>query len=72
MTWKSTEKRKLEELLENSATIHSQTATLERLGKVKCLVQVLSLAHCPGEMIAGLLGKEAKDGFHGYNTREVV
>lgn len=67
MTWKSTEKRKVEELLENS-----QRASLERLGKAKCLVQVLNLTHCPGEMIAGLLGQEAKDRFHGYHTREVV
>lgn len=72
MTWKSTEKRKVEELLENSATIHSQRASLERLGKARCLVQVLNLTHCPGEMIAGLLGQEAKDRFHGYHTREVV
>lgn len=72
MNWKSTEKRKLEELLENSATIHSQRATLERLGKGKCLVQVLNLAHCPGEMIAELLGQEAKERFHGYNTRELL
>lgn len=68
MTWKSTEKRIPGELPENSATVHSQRVTLERLGKGKGLLQVLILAHCPGEMIAGFLGQ---DRFQGYNRRKL-